>query len=107
MALYEQANSVTAQRHRGCKEKRLSRRDSLGLLYVWNDFLNGLARAAGQSRQCDRGAHNFEKMPATHRIEPLRGQRGKLARERGLALGPVFQLCQAAPILFSALGAYP
>src|SRR5580692_5691411 len=79
VAFCEQAGGISSHRHRRGEPRRFAWDDFLGLANIgYNLFLWHL-HARAETRQRERGAHDFQKLPTADFIVPLRSLRRELA----------------------------
>jgi hypothetical protein len=102
VAFNENPFPVSAHRHGGREEERLAGDDFFRLSHVGENFLRRLPCAAAHAGECQRGAHDLEKLTATDGIQPLRRLFGELRMQKGLKIVGAGELFQAAPILLAA-----
>src|SRR6266404_445856 len=96
-----QSRSEPVQRHRSSKKHRLARHEFFRLARVGRDVLGWLSRACGESREGERGAHQFEELAAANRIAPLSRSVRKLSMKQFLKLVCLGQLFKAPPVLLT------
>src|SRR5581483_6797219 len=104
VALHQQRNAASRERHRGRKEFWNSRNEIFGLANVRNDRFRGLTCASGESSERHRSAGELEKIAAREAIFgaiEFGNAGGELAFEKLFETGFVDQLFQTPPVLLA------
>ena len=92
MTLHQQACGAAAQCHSGRVIQRPPGDDVFGLSHVRNDLFRRLPRAAGHTREGERGAHQFEERPPLDGIEGTWQPRRELVADELVEVGALFFL---------------
>ena len=103
MTFNQDAFGHSPKRHGRGKKKRLAWHNLLGGSNIRHDGFSGLAGAACQTRQRQRGSHQFQKLAASERIIPFRSALRKFPVQKFSKLFSLRNLFEASPIL-RALG---
>ena len=111
VAFHQHSVGDAVQRRRGSEEQRAPRNQVFRLAHVRHDVFGGLARAGSHAGQCQRRAHQLQKIaPALHRVfilAPADCLAGELALQQILELRRCRQVVQAAPVIAPASAFQP
>ncbi len=101
VTLHQHANRISCKRHRRGIEIRSSQRHSIRLFHIRRDMRFIRPSTTGHARQRQRSSHQFQEIPAVHRIVPFRCLSREFAVQQSVKMRIFRQLFQRPPIFLA------